>query len=217
MIGYKLIVAIVPNERATIMTEAALASGAPGGTVAMAFGTAKTTFLQILGLCDSKKEVVFIAAKDADILPIKNAMSKSALQFKKPFGVLFTINLVNFFKGGKKMETTITHSTSSPESAKYSLLTFIVNRGLADSAMDAARAAGAQGGTVLNARGTAKPGDSKFFGLEIVPEKEMIFILTQKQSTQKIIDAVTALECFKKKGSGVSFTIDAEDFTLLGK
>lgn len=215
---YKLIIAIVPNGRATFMTEAALSVGATGGTVARALGTAKTTFLQILGLCDSAKEIVFVATKESDERAIRSSMEEAAKSYKKPFGVLFTVNLTDFFIRSGKMEmTNIAQGSLAPNDAKFALVTFIVNRGLADSVMDAARGAGAQGGTVINAHGTARPGDSKFFGLEIVPEKEMVLILTQKENAKNIMSAVASLECLKKKGSGVSFSVAAEDFTLLGK
>ena len=89
--------------------------------------------------------------------------------------------------------------------------------GYAEEAMAAARKAGAGGGTVIGARGTPKEGDAKFFGMEIVPEKEMLMILVPTEKKDDIINAIKKLECFSKAGSGIVFCNGAGDFTLLGK
>lgn len=99
----------------------------------------------------------------------------------------------------------------------HKLITIIVNRGFAEDAMDAARKAGAGGGTIINARGTAKEGDAKFFGMEIIPEKDMIFVLAENEKADAILEAVRTLPCLSKPGSGIAFASPAENFTLLGK
>ena len=49
----------------------------------------------------------------------------------------------------------------------------LVNTGFSDAVMDAARDAGARGGTVIHARGTANKEAEKFFNISIQPEKEL--------------------------------------------
>ena len=99
----------------------------------------------------------------------------------------------------------------------YQLITAIMNKGYAEDAMAAARNAGAGGGTVLGGRGTAREGDAKFFGVEIVPEKEMLMILASSEKAPQIANAIKSLECFSKGGSGIIYTTNAQDFSLLGK
>ena len=99
----------------------------------------------------------------------------------------------------------------------FQLITAIMNKGYAEDAMAAARSAGAGGGTVLGGRGTAREGDEKFFGVEIVPEKETLMILTPREKAAQIVDAIKGLECFSKGGSGIIFTTDASGFSLLGQ
>ena len=60
---------------------------------------------------------------------------------------------------------------------KFDLIVTIVNRGFADEVMNAARAAGAHGGTILWARGSGVHETEKFFGISIQPEKELVLIL----------------------------------------
>ena len=70
------------------------------------------------------------------------------------------------------------------------LVVAIVNHGFEDEVMTAARAAGARGGTVFNARGTANSDDEvKFLGITLHPNKEIIFILTeQKTKTETTVE-----------------------------
>ena len=99
----------------------------------------------------------------------------------------------------------------------YEMINIIVNKGYAEDAMAAARKAGAGGGTILSARGTAKEGDEKFFGMEIVPEKEMLMILVPSDKKEAVLDAVKSLPCLEKAGSGIVFSSEVESFSVLGK
>ncbi|MBR1837795.1 MAG: P-II family nitrogen regulator [Kiritimatiellae bacterium] len=96
------------------------------------------------------------------------------------------------------------------------LVCFVVNKGYAEDAMAAARKAGASGGTVLPARGTAKPGDATFLGVPLVPEKEMLLVLVPAAAAGAVCAAVRALPCFSAPGSGVSFRVPVTDFVPLG-
>ncbi|MBQ9726925.1 MAG: P-II family nitrogen regulator [Kiritimatiellae bacterium] len=82
--------------------------------------------------------------------------------------------------------------------------------------MAAARAAGAGGGTVLSAHGTAKPDDATFFGVPIVPEKDTLLVLVPEEKADAVFDAVRALPCLAEKGSGVVFCAPVERFAALG-
>lgn len=99
--------------------------------------------------------------------------------------------------------------------SKWKMITIIVNTGYADDIMDAARKAGASGGTITHARGTGTAEDAKFFGVTIVPEKEMIMILCESGKTQKIMDAITSLKCLDEPGIGIIYTQDVTDFRNL--
>lgn len=95
------------------------------------------------------------------------------------------------------------------EEMRYSLLVTIAEKGCVDMVMSAAREAGARGGTVIHAKGTAAS-MPKFFGLTIAEEKEMIYIVVSKEAEEAIVRAIT-----EKAGPGtdaraVSFTLPVE-------
>ena len=99
----------------------------------------------------------------------------------------------------------------------YQMINVIVNKGYAEDAMAAARKAGAGGGTIIGARGTAREDDAAFFGMKIVPEKDMLMILVPTEKKDAILEAIPNLPGFAEAGSGIIFCNEAKDFTLLGK
>ncbi len=212
MSPYNMIIAIVPRGSAELITHAAVDAGAGGGTVSRGKGTAATSILQILGFADSDKDLVYILTAADKTEPVLNAMKDAASDKKQPFGIIFTVGVNSFIKAG-----TVSGRNENMTETTHQLITIIVNKGFADDAMAAARKAGAGGGTIMNARGTARPGDETFFGMEIVPEKDMIVIVAENSKVQPILDAIKELPCLAKPGSGIAFASPAENFTLLGK
>ena len=99
---------------------------------------------------------------------------------------------------------------------KCSMVVVIVNKGFSETLMDVARANGATGGTIVPARGTAKPDDETFFGVKLVPEKELLLVLADSSLADAVVDAVRALPCFAEKGSGIAFRVPVRDFAALG-
>lgn len=103
------------------------------------------------------------------------------------------------------------------EQASHELISVIVNAGYADDVMLAARKAGAKGGTVINARGTGREEDVTFFGVTIVPEKELLMILAEKQAAPAILEAIRRTPSLNEPGIGIAFCTDVESFFLLGR
>ncbi len=94
---------------------------------------------------------------------------------------------------------------------KYDLIMTIVNRGFADQVVDAARAAGAHGGTVFYARGTGVHEMEKFFAISIQPEKEVVLNLVKHEDTQAIMHSIVAAAGLKTEGKGLAFALPIAD------
>ena len=56
--------------------------------------------------------------------------------------------------------------------------------------MEAARSAGAHGGTVIHAKGTGMQAADKFMGVSLAIEKEMVFIVAKTEEKNSIMQAV---------------------------
>jgi len=94
---------------------------------------------------------------------------------------------------------------------KYDLIITVVNRGCADTAVEAAKSAGAQGGTIFYARGTGIHEVEKFFGITIQPEKEVILNLVKHELTKQIMHAIVEKAGLATPGRGLSFALPVED------
>lgn len=215
---YKLLVSIVPHDSGELISNAAKSAGAGGGTIAMGRGTASNGVLQLLGLGDTSKDLVYIILEEDKFDSVRQAII-SASESKKHFGLLFSLKVDDFVKAGNLNINKIKEAEGGKSMADntYQMINVIVNKGYAEDAMAAARKAGAGGGTIISARGTAKEGDAAFFGMKIVPEKEMLMILVPAEQKDAIVQAIKELPCFAEAGSGIIFCNEAEDFTLLGK
>ena len=224
---YKLITCIVPHNSGELITNAAKQAGAGGGTIIMGRGTASNSVLQLLGLGDTSKDITMNIVEDSLAAQVCKNIEKACADKKSHFGVLFTINVSDFAKAGSVEKSRVMASTGQTSATekksgdknmeKYEAINIIVNKGYAEDAMAAARKAGAGGGTIIGARGTAKEGDSTFFGVEIVPEKEMLMILVPQDKKEAVVNAVSALSCFEKAGSGIIYCNNVEEFKMLGQ
>ena len=64
LMSYKLLIGIVPHNSGELIADAAKSAGAGGGTIAMGCGTASNGILQLLGLGDTSKDIVYIIIKE---------------------------------------------------------------------------------------------------------------------------------------------------------
>ena len=215
--SYKLIISVVPQYKGDLITNTARDAGCPGGTVLMGTETSANGLVQLLGFGDAPKEITYNLTPDDKAPAVISAIKNVTGSMKKNFGILFSIAVDEFFKAGDRKIVSSEKGEKKMTANDYEMINVIVNKGYAEDAMAAARKAGAGGGTIIQAHGTAKEGDAKFFGSEIVPEKDMLVILVPADKKSSIIKAISELDCFKTPGSGIIFCNEVKDFTVLGK
>lgn len=95
----------------------------------------------------------------------------------------------------------------SDNKAPYTLICTIVNRGFSDDVMDAAREAGAKGGTVVYSHGAGMHEDNSFFGLSIHPEKELVIILADEETRKPIMKSIVDHIGLTSEGAGITFSL----------
>jgi nitrogen regulatory protein PII len=210
-----LLAAVVPHDCGDDFMQAAKKAGAGGGTVVMARGYSASSLLNVLGLGDVFFDLVYIIIDEPQRELIRAALITHTKNEKHDFGILFEINVTKFIRLGVLNNSE--KDSSMQKKTPYEMITLIVNKGYADDAMAAARKAGAGGGTIVYAHGTGKEEDAKFFGITIVPEKEMLIILIERDKTDAVVEAIRALPCLSEPGIGIAFSVDVTDFTVLGK
>lgn len=184
-----------------------------------AFGTASSEMIDVLGLGTPEKSILtsFMPRPFADTMlkKLKKELKIGSINS----GIAFTIPLtgannliVHMLKSMD--EDGINHverrmNISMPD-IKYSVIAVVVNQGFSDNVMDAARAAGASGGTVVPSRRISNEQAIGFWGMSIQSEKDMIFIVVNNENKLKIMQAISE-KCgmhSEAKGILVSLPID---------
>lgn len=216
MSKFSVLITIVPHDKGEKLTKAAMEAGSFGGTVFMGTETAKTNFGAILGLSDKTVDLITILVESKQKEKIQNAIIDSTKNEKRDFGKIFSIKSNTLLKGGALTEGGIEMETETKK-IENKLIWAIVNKGFAEDTMFEARKAGAGGGTIVNARGTAREDDEKFFGVHIVPEKEMLMIVVPTEKYEAVLESIRNLKYLSEPGSGIAFCCDVEDFSVLGK
>ena len=90
---------------------------------------------------------------------------------------------------------------------KHEVVVCIVNAGFSQNVMEAARGAGAKGGTVLRARGTANPEAEDFFHITVQPDKEVVLILVPADIKDALIKAVYKEAGLASEAKGIIFSL----------
>ena len=92
-------------------------------------------------------------------------------------------------------------------SKKYEMIFCIVNAGFAVEAMEAAKKAGAQGGTILRARGTANPEAEEFYNISIQPDKEILWIIVPKEIKDDVMHRLYQDAGLISQSKGIAFSL----------
>lgn len=91
------------------------------------------------------------------------------------------------------------------------LIIYICNAGFAYDAMEAARQAGARGGTILHGRSSFKKEKKSLLGMQLHTEKDCLLIVSLKQDKHTIMNAINAKFGVKSEARGLLFSMKVED------
>ncbi len=159
----------------------------------MGKGTATKSTLELLGIESIKRRIVLAAANTEKSLQLIKEIKKRLYVQVPGHGVVISIPLksigggraVNVLSDGEKP------SKNMPDiNHEYELIVGIANEGCTEDVMNAARSAGARGGTVLHGKGTATKEAAKFLNISIASEKEVILIVAKCDKKKEIMQAI---------------------------
>lgn len=180
--------------------------------VTLGAGTVNSELLDYYGLEDFEKAVFFGVVTDPVWHTLKKGL-RHRFQFDIPgFGIAFTIPLSSV--GGKREFLFLTERQGYEKGEETTLkgttdelLLVIANQGYSDLIMDAARSAGATGGTIIHAKGTGMERAEQFLGVSLASEKEMIFILTKSEIKQAIMQAIMTQAGLESKAKSILISL----------
>lgn len=164
----------------------------------------------------SEKAVVFSFVTTQVWSEVKRALRQS-LQIDVPgVGVAFTVPMSSI--GGPRELAFLTEGQnfqrgeeSGMRGTERELIVIISNQGYNETVMDAAREAGAFGGTVVHARGTGMEKAEKFLGISLASEKDMIFIVAKTAQRDRIMQSVMLHAGMETPAKAIVFSLPVTD------
>ena len=164
--------------------------------ICLGMGTATSEILDYLGLEETEKDVVLTMAPKSKIPSVLKGITNHFQLDKPGKGIVFTIPLSSVSARVPqilcKPENLVENEETVMENdKKFELILTILNRGNVDIVMDAAKSAGATGGTLLHARRVGFEDVENIFGFTIQPEKDILAILAESGNKNAIMKQIT--------------------------
>lgn len=184
--------------------------------LSLGFGTAQNEVLDYLGLETTEKAVILSVLEENSWLNIKKQLQKKLKIDAPGGGIAFIIPLSSI--GGKKALQFLLESQdykkeeeSTLKNTTHDLIVVIAEQGYTNLIMDAAREAGAYGGTVIHAKGTGIEAAEKFMGVSLAAEKEIIYIVTKTEQKNPIMQAIMEHAGLNSKAKAIAFSLPVTD------
>lgn len=204
---FELIYIIVNYGMGSRVLHKAKKYGISGGTVFLGRGTVNSSLLKFLSLYDERKEIVLMGTD-------KHTADRTLVELNKKFrfdkpnhGIVFTTSMWQVI-GSRCCALEENEEERGVNNSMYQIIITIVNRGKGEDVIEAAKAAGSKGGTIVNARGSGINETIKLFNMDIEPEKEMVMIISKKDITENIVSSIRERLEIDKPGNGVIFIQD---------
>ena len=184
--------------------------------VTLGYGTASNEVMDYLGLDSIEKAVAFSVVEEETWLTVKKQLQKKLRIDAPGGGIAYTIPLSSV--GGRKTlefllekEDYQKQEESTLKNTDHELIVVISQQGYTDIIMDAAREAGAYGGTIIHAKGTAGDVANKFMGVTIADEKEIVYIVSKSDEKNAIMKSIMEKAGLNSKAKAICFSLPVTD------
>lgn len=182
-------------------------------------GTASSEMMDVLGLGSIEKNVIMSFMPKAFADKMLTKLQKELHLGLPDSGIAFTVSIsgangrmIKLIESLHENGNEIFTERDGYEMAEsgYALIMAIVNQGCSEEVMDAAKPAGASGGTVFHSRRVGSEEAMKFWGITIQPEREVVMILAEKEDKLQIMQAIVEKCGMQTKGHGIVFSLPVD-------
>ena len=146
-------------------------------------GTAVQSMLDLLGIESNERRIVFTVANEEKTKKLIQAQKRHMHIGVPGHGIVIAVPI-------KSVGETDNAAYTPSLNYAHELIVAVCSQGCTDMVMNAARAAGARGGTVLHGKGTGAKGAPKFYNITIAQEKEMILIVAATSQKAAIMQSI---------------------------
>lgn len=221
MDGLNMVITITDRERTETAINLFRENNVFTTDIVLGQGTASREMLDYLYLNPSEKAIVFGVVTGAGLLPLLKAFKRKMFIDVPGNGIVAVVPLntiggrrsLEYMLDGQAVDTTQRSQEEAERMERMSVKTdhelifVIANEGYSDLIMDAARGAGATGGTVIKAKGTGAEYTEKFFGFSIASEKEIHLLVTPAQGRNNIMKAIMEKAGLESKAQSIVFSL----------
>ena len=178
-------------------------------------GTASHSLLEYFGITETEKSLIISLTP---YIMSKHILNELKQRIQEPGkGIAFTIPIASSIKYIEDYYQKIEMEDIKMEDSNQELIITITNEGYAENVMNAAKSAGATGGTTINGRGLETEKIIKFLGISIEPERELVLILTSIDKRNDIMNKITEKCGLTTPGSSICFSLPVTNITGLNK
>ena len=176
-------------------------------------GTAHAKTLDLLGVERTEKSMLLSTVTADTLKTLKRRLTVDMKIDLPDRGVAMAVPLsgvggsrtLEYFTSGQTVADN-TKTEDNTMQSSHELIMAIYEKGYTDLVMDAAREAGAGGGTTINAKGTGA-GAEKFFGLSLAVEKEIVLIVSDVNKKKDIMKAIMQMAGLDSKAHALVFSL----------
>ncbi|MGD9067321.1 MAG: P-II family nitrogen regulator, partial [Desulfobacterales bacterium] len=95
-------------------------------------------------------------------------------------------------------------------SMNFKLIIAAVKTNVTDRIVDAAKAVGATGSTIIPSRGTGIHEAKTFFGLTLEAQTDLVMFLLEEHLVETVMQAIYSAGRFDKPGTGIAFVLPVD-------
>jgi len=189
-----------------------------------AHGTASSENLDLFGLVNTDKALTLCLAPQAMAESLLYEVGDVFSLRKKGKGIAFILPVSSAGASilsllSDEVKEKITYYLKKVESevgkvkeeSSFNLILSIIQQGYSEELMDVAKEAGATGGTVIHARGLGGEETLNFMGMSVLPEREIVFILTNSANKANIMQAISQKCGMMTEAQGLLFSLPVDN------
>ncbi len=200
--------------------EIAAALDLPQTVTMLGHGTAAQSMLDLLGIESTEKRVIMTVANPEKTRQFIKNMRQQLYIGIPGHGIVIAVPIKSvgggktlaYLNNGERQTARYTPELNS----KYELIIIVANEGRTDQVMNAARAAGATGGTVLHGKGSGSQNPKKFYNVSIASEKEVILMVAQSDRKAAIMQSVLHQAGPDSEAGAVLFSLPVSEVAGFG-
>ena len=184
-------------------------------------GTAPSEIMDIFGLSGTARLITVVILPKCRVKEVFDRLGQKMAFRRKGGGVAVTLPVTGLQNSmlrmlNREIEERIPKELEGDEAqmrekSAYSVIWVSVSGGYSDDVVDAARKAGARGGTVIKGRRRGSADAARYLGLSMQEEQEFVMIIVRNERKTEVMTAISKACGIKTDAHGVVVSLPVDD------